>query len=247
MIGSVVSFEGVADEYDAARPSYPAEVLDALGPLSGLRVLDVGAGTGIATRGLLAREAEVTALDTGAALLRRARSHTPGLAAVVADGAVLPVRSTSVVLVCFAQSWHWLDDATRVGEAHRVLRPGGRWAAWWSHARADDESWFDDYWTVIECNCPGTHRTQRDIDWGRTLAAPGRFSAPARVTAPWTRRTSVDAWMTDQASHSYVAGLLPAAKRRRVLGDLRAILEEQFPDGAVSVSYETWLWIATRL
>lgn len=246
MIASVVSFEGVAGEYDVARPSYPDEVLDSLDPLCGLRVLDVGAGTGIATRGLIGRESEVVAVDVGAEVLRRARSHSPQLAAVVADGAVLPVRAMSADLVCFAQSWHWLDESTRVAEAHRVLRPGGRWAAWWSHARADGEEWFDDYWAVIESTCPGTHRAQRDIDWGSTLAAPGRFEVPVRVTVPWVRKVAVDTWMTDQASHSYVAGLAPA-DRSRALSELRAILEERFPSGAMSVNYETWLWVATRI
>jgi len=109
----------------------------ALGPLAGIRVLDVGAGTGIATRALIARHANVIAIDPGRELLRRAMTHTEGLLTVVADGAALPVRSNVVDLVCFAQSWHWLDPSTRVAEIHRVLRPNGRWAGWWSHARAD--------------------------------------------------------------------------------------------------------------
>jgi ubiquinone/menaquinone biosynthesis C-methylase UbiE len=57
IMAGVASFEAVADEYDAARPSDPDEVFDALGPLEGLRVLDVGAGTGLATRALIARRA----------------------------------------------------------------------------------------------------------------------------------------------------------------------------------------------
>ena len=36
----------------------PDRVFDALGPLVGLRVVDVGAGTGIATRALIARGAD---------------------------------------------------------------------------------------------------------------------------------------------------------------------------------------------
>lgn len=55
MMAGVVSLDAAADENDAARPSYPRPVLDALGKLDGLRVLDIGAGTGIATRPLLAR------------------------------------------------------------------------------------------------------------------------------------------------------------------------------------------------
>lgn len=245
IIAGVASFEAVADEYDAARPSYPDEVFDALGPLEGLRVLDVGAGTGIATRALIARRAQVVAVDPGRAVLGRATARTGGLVAVVADGAVLPVRRGEIDLVCFAQAWHWLDESLRVAEAHRVLRSGGRWAGWWSHARADGEPWFDRYWAEIERACPCTHRDQRDTDWGESVSVPGRFAVGARVTVPWVREISVTEWMTDQASHSYVVGL-PEVPRAELLNGLRAILDEQFPDGAMSVHYETWLWIATR-
>lgn len=241
----MTSFEAVADEYDAARPSYPAGVFDALGPLAGLVVLDVGAGTGIATRELIARQAKVVAVDLGRQMLRRARARTAALPSVVADGAVLPLGSRSADLICFAQSWHWLDEASRVDEAHRVLRPGGRWAGWWSHARADGETWFDRYWAAIERSCPVTHRGQRDIDWGDTIETPGRFEVGERVTIPWIRHTSVEHWITDQASHSYIVGL-STAERTRLLRELRTILEAQFPDGRVSVHYESWLWIASR-
>lgn len=241
----MASFETVASEYDAARPTYPDGVYDSLGPLDGLNVLDVGAGTGIATRALIARGAQVVAVDPGREVLRRAANRTPDLAAVVADGAVLPVRSSTVDLVCFAQAWHWLEEAPRVGEVHRVLRPGGRWAGWWSHARADHDDWFDRYWSVIERSCPGTHRAQRDIDWGLTVATPGRFVVDDRRTIPWIREVSVDDWMTDQASHSYVIALRDGP-RADLLRALRRILDTQFPNGSMAVPYETWLWIATR-
>ena len=242
---SMASFETVADEYDAARPSYPAGVFDALGPLEERLVLDVGAGTGIASRQLLTRGALVIAIDPGTGVLARATARTAGLMAVAADGAVLPVRTGLADLVCFAQAWHWLDPSTRVGEAHRVLRAGGRWAGWWSHARADGETWFDAYWSVIEGACPGTHRGQRDTDWGATVEDAELFEVHDRVVVPWTREINVDGWMTDQASHSYIAAL-PGADRARLLADLRTVVEARFSDGSMSVRYETWLWIATK-
>ena len=246
MMTAVATFEAVADEYDSARPSYPNAVFDVLGPLDGLRVLDVGAGTGIATRELIARRACVIAVDPGREVLGCAAARTSGLNAVVADGACLPIHSNAVDMVCFAQSWHWLDASTRVAEAHRVLRPGGRWAGWWSHARADGQPWFEAYWSAIEHSCPGTHRGQRDTDWGLTVAAPGMFEVGDRLTVQWVREVSVDEWMTDQSSHSYVAAL-PEDSRTALLSELRTIVLDEFPAGPLHVPYETWQWVATRI
>jgi SAM-dependent methyltransferase len=241
----VPALEAVASEYDKGRPAYPAGVYNALGPLEGLTVLDVGAGTGIATRQLLQRRARVVAVDRGEHILEKAVARTRGLAAIIADGLHLPVRDQTVDLVCFAQAWHWLDSATRVGEMHRVLRPGGRWAGWWSHARADSKAWFDAYWSAIEAGCPGTHRDQRDTDWGRTVDDPGMFKVASRVVVPWTRTVSTDEWFIDQASHSYVAALGTVA-RDALLSELRRIVEAEFGDATMTVPYETWLWTATK-
>lgn len=241
----MASFDPVADDYDLARPSYPPAVFDALGELGALRTLDIGAGTGIATRELVARGARVVAVDPGNDMLRRAVLRTPGLQAVVADGAQLPVPDSSIDLVTFAQAWHWLDPNRRVAEMHRVLRPEGRWAAWWSQARADSQSWFDTYWTLIEQQCPGTHRGQRDTDWGATIASTGSFTVEPKVIVPWTRELTVDDWINDQASHSYVLALTEES-RSLLLTQLRSIVAEAFPGGTMSVPYETWLWLATR-
>jgi hypothetical protein len=60
----MVRFEAIGDEYDAARPSYPQRVYEALGPLAGRLVLDVGAGTGIPTRHLKSRSRRRIASST---------------------------------------------------------------------------------------------------------------------------------------------------------------------------------------
>jgi SAM-dependent methyltransferase len=241
----VVSFESVVDEYEQGRPTYPAGVYDALGSIEGLRVLEGGAGTGIATRELLRRGARVVPFDVGPDILGRAVRRSPGLAAVVADGARLPFRDGCADLTCFAQSWHWLDPDRRCQEAARVLAPRGRWAGWWSHARADGQPWFESYWSALE-SASVARKEHREIDWGDGLARSGVFHVEDRVTVPWVREVSVDHWLTDQASHSYVAALDTAA-RGALMVELRHIVTDAFPTGAMDVPYETWLWIARPL
>lgn len=237
------TFSTVADEYDRGRPDHPAAVFDALGPLSGLLVADVGAGTGIATRPLLARGAKVVAIDPSEPMLARAVARSPGLAAVIADGARLPFPDQALDLMTFGQSWHWLDPGRRCGEVHRVLRPGGRWAAWWTHARG--APWLDSYWDLVERACPGVLRVQRDIDWGRDVAASGRFSIEPRIDVAWTRTMPIAQQLTENASHSHIAALA-ANERHTLLGALRATYEAAFPDGTMTIPLETWLWIGTR-
>ena len=127
-----------------------------------------------------------------------------------------------------------------------MLHGHGRWAGWWSHARADGEGWFDEYWSAIERACIGTHRSQRDTDWGATIAASGLFDVAERVTVPWLREISIEDWLTDQVSHSYVAAL-PPGQRRDLVMRLEAVLDEEFSNGFMAVPYETWLWIAHAL
>ena len=242
----VVSFDGVVDEYDSARPSYPDGVYEALGPLDGVLVVEGGAGTGLATRALIERGAHVIPFDAGVTILARAARRTPDLTAVVADGAWLPFRDRCADLMCFAQAWHWLAPDRRCSEAARVLRPGGRWAGWWSHARADGEDWFDSSWSAIEAACPGVHRDQRDIDWGTDLTNSGLFTVDRRVDVPWERRIDNATWLTDLSSHSYITAM-EAPERDRLLATVRRTIDQAFPAGEMRVAYNTRLWIAHLL
>jgi trans-aconitate methyltransferase len=98
----VRAFDAAAEEYDAARPSYPAGlyalVESRCGGLAAKTVADGGAGTGVVTRQLIDRGARVVPFDPGAGMLRRAVTRTPGLRAVVADAAAVPLRSQCIAI-----------------------------------------------------------------------------------------------------------------------------------------------------
>ena len=118
-------FDSVVGDYDAGRPPYPPQLYDAVEELSGLRlrgatVVDVGAGTGIAARGLRERGAYVVALDRGARMLGQLRVRDPGVPAAQADGGDLPVRAGAADLVTYAQTWHWLAPDGELAEPYLV-------------------------------------------------------------------------------------------------------------------------------
>ncbi len=244
-------FDPLAQDYDAARPSYPDAIYqaleDAAGPLAGKLVLDGGAGTGIATRQLAGRGARTVGLDIGEQMLRRAQARSPGSCFLLADGNTLPLRDGCVDLVCFAQSWHWFDHDRATSEVARVLRPGGHWAAWWNQEWAEGEEWFDAYQAELEAACRDYVRPRhRDPRWAHErLARGGRFEPASQVLVGWTWRLGLDRWLAYERSKSYV-GELPPAARERLLARIAGIARARFPDGRMAVPYRTRLVLARR-
>jgi SAM-dependent methyltransferase len=244
-------FDHVAAAYDAHRPDYPAQLYDtlesALGqPLLRADVCDVGAGTGIATRALAGRGAKVVAVDPGPGVLAvlRARS-TSRVRLVVGDGNALPVRDDAFDLVTYAQSWHWTDPARSVPEAARVLHDRGVLALFWNLLETEGLPWWDRFAAECERLCDSWDRRTRDIDWGADLAASPEFRWVSEVEIPWTRETTVEDFVADYTSHSYIADL-PAETGTQLLDGLRAGLLDASPDGRLRLRYVTRTWVARR-
>ena len=208
-------------------------------------MLDVGAGTGIATRALAGRGAKVVAVDPGPGVLSVLRARSTSRVPVVGDGNALPLRDAAFDLVTYAQSWHWTDPERSVPEAARVLHDRGVLAVFWNLLMADGFSWWDRFAGSCERLSISYDRRTRDTDWGTALEASGLFRWVRRVEIPWTRELSVDAFVADYSSHSYVADLSPD-DQALVLGQLRDDLSELFPDGVAQLPYVTRTWVARR-
>jgi len=160
-------FDVIATDYDEVRPTYPDEIYDAidrLHPLRASRVLDLAAGTGVATRQLLDRGANVVAVDPGVPMLQQLRRRTPQVPVVIARAEQLPFGEAGFDLLCCATGWHWVDVAKAVAEARRVVRHGGLIALWWANHRRDDAIEWEraqgavhDRWMLKGGSRPPTH------------------------------------------------------------------------------------------
>jgi len=115
-------------------------LLGAIGPVAGLRVLELGCGHGDLTLQLLERGASVVAIDISAGMVdvtrERAKRFRPGAdlearAAPVEDSGV---EAASVDLVTGKWILHHVDLAAAAREVHRVLRPEGRGVFFENHA-----------------------------------------------------------------------------------------------------------------
>ena len=125
-------------EYDAGRPDYPDRVYDllvercGLGP--GARVLEIGPGTGIATRHLLAAGADVVAVEPDPALGAYLVDTNAGrpLQVIPSTFEDADLVDSDFELVTAATAFHWVDRGVGLTKVGRVVRPGGWVALWWT-------------------------------------------------------------------------------------------------------------------
>jgi SAM-dependent methyltransferase len=126
------TFDRDAALYDRARPGYPDQLFDDLFVIAGLksdaRVLEIGCGTGQATRPLARRGCRLVCVELGpnlAAVARRNLAEFPHVEVVTAAFETWDSPAANFDLVFAATSWHWLDPAVRYEKAARLLKPGG--------------------------------------------------------------------------------------------------------------------------
>lgn len=129
----MLDYDDEAERYDDTRGGQPraeaAAALSRLLPDRARLVLDVAGGTGIVSALLTSDQVSVLVCDTAHGMLLRASKRLPGRA-LRADATRLPIADASADAVTTVWLLHLIDppsvEAT-VGEAARVLRPGGRY------------------------------------------------------------------------------------------------------------------------
>jgi len=167
---TATAFSGAATVYEQSRPGYPPEALTWLGEHLGLgpgrKVLDLAAGTGKLTRGLLALGATVIAMEPVEAMRATLAEAVPGAIVVAGVAQVMPLGTGTVDALTVAQALHWFATEDAVAEMHRVLGAGLGWR--WC---GTDE--------ISRTRC----RQRCSVSWIRGAATP-RQRPPVRGVAP---------------------------------------------------------------
>jgi SAM-dependent methyltransferase len=244
-------FGEVADQYDRARPSYPAALVDDLVAADVQRVLDVGCGTGIAARLFIARGCDVIGVEPDERMAAVARRH--GVDVDVTTFERWEARGQPFDLVTAGQSWHWVDPDVGPALAASVLRPGGRLALFWNLTvhDADVAALFHDVYTqyapslLDDSVALGTILPGEGLDFGfmASIDASGRFEPAAARTYERRETHTTEEWIDQVATHSDHR-LLDADVRTALFRALASALHDF--GGVISVLYVSPLITAVR-
>ncbi|MGW7072345.1 class I SAM-dependent methyltransferase [Streptomyces sp. NPDC054855] len=127
-----LSFGSTAETYERFRPGYPVELFDRVMAYAGRPVrtaLEIGAGTGKATRLFARRGVAVTATDPDGEMLAELRKHVPARVRTV-QAAFEGLRAGDKYgLVYAAAALHWTKPEGRWSRVAALLEPGGVFAS----------------------------------------------------------------------------------------------------------------------
>ena len=237
------SFDRHAELYDRVRPSYPEALVDAvIARAPGKRALEVGAGTGKATRLFATRDLAITALEPGPAMAAVLRANVPAVTIVESrfEDFDAPDRFD---LVYAAQAFHWVDETTGYPHAARL----GRVLAVITNERQPDdpdlraeldaayERHFPLSWQKGRPTTPEASRAH----WIPKFDRSGAFEPVEVIEEPWVSHHSTQDYL-DLLSTSSDHAVHPDP--RPLYDAIRTAIDRR--GGAIDIPYLTMAFVA---
>jgi SAM-dependent methyltransferase len=202
------SFGAAAADYDRYRPRYPDQLVDdVIATVSGRRVLEVGAGTGIATVAFAARGMAMTCVEPDPAMAARLSAKLGADADVQVEvatfeqwSAARPAGALGFDALISGQAWHWTDPRTRWADAGAAVRSGGVIALFWNEDHHADPRVSEAFTTAYE---------RRGIDVRSVRQQPAPSSDPDKIVDQerldgWPEvHAEADEYFTNLRKHQY--------------------------------------------
>ncbi len=217
-------------------------------------LLDVGCGTGIASRQFQAAGCRVLGVEPDERMAEVAR-RLGGTEVDTATFEAWDPAGRKFDAVVAGQAWHWLDPVAGAAKAARILRPGGRLAAFWNVFQLPRE--------VAEAFAAACRQAAPDVPFlAQAVAEPAldgyqplfvkaidgmraadAFGEPERWRFDWDWTYTRDAWL-DQMPTQGAFTRLPPEKLAQVLEGVGTAIDGL--GGSFTMRYTTVAVTATR-
>ena len=149
-------------------------------------MLDLAAGTGKLTAGLLRTGAEVVAVEPDTAMLTELLRALPAARVLAGTAEHVPLTDGSVDAVLVGQAMHWFDLDRAVPEMARVLTPGGVVGGLWNR-QDDGVPWVRGFHEIAR----GETAVSRRKGFDRLDLGP-HFPVLERATFPHSQRRTAE-------------------------------------------------------
>lgn len=240
------AFDHCAADYARFRPPYPDALFEALPNGCGQWAVDIGAGTGIFSRGLVSRGWRTVAVEPSLAMLGEIE---PGdrVLQVASTAEATGIADTAIDLVVCAQSFHWFNPPYALAEIGRILKPGGLLLLVWNNRDLSRSRFVMDFEALVAQFNPSYRREYRQQDWAGKIATAGGFSLAEHRQYQHDWSMSADDFVGFTRSVSYIRNVLSRENRPLFERALRELIATHFGNGQINIPLRTDAWFATRL
>lgn len=230
------NFGVLSTEYHTARRGYPPELFEYLKSLvktEGKKVLDVGCGTGIATRQLKEVGFDVNGSDKDETMVKVALENSPDISYIVAPADKLPFESETFDVVTIFTAFHWFAHEKAVEEMKRVLKPGGVLFAALKDNRTNPKTAHirKEYRAILHKYVGDRYNSANKYNPGPLLKKCNLKNIEEK-SFPIDELYTVEEALTLIKSLSFW-NLVPDEKKPEMLGELKAHYEKYLVDGMV--------------
>ena len=241
------TFDRVPDLYDAHRPGYPEEMIQEVIRFSGIpehgKILEIGCGTGQATKPFAERGYTMTCLDPGPATAEKAREkfkHCPDINIVTDTFEAWPPAGGPYDLLIAATSFHWVAAGIRFTKSAQLLRPGGTLALLYNSHVAKNAGFFLEAQAVYDRLTPGLRaKKTKPQEEPETEEGMELFEKPVIKFYDWEKQFSADDYVRHLGTFSDHISL-PEAQREELFRELRALINGKY-NGSVTKCYKSEL------
>ncbi len=237
MSGRALSFGANAQAYERFRPGYPESLLELVMTYAGRPIrtaLEIGAGTGKATRLFAQQVATLTATDPDGAMLAELRKHVPANVKVVqAAFEDLPPGQT-YGLVYAAAALHWTSPQDRWSRMAALLEPGGVFASFGGPIRLADPAVEEavraaraPFLDSDEIPSPDATPAEQEMQWPGTELQQSPWFADVEQSVIERRLTMSARDFVGHLSTISAYLQLPVAQQEQVYGRIMLVLPEK--------------------
>ncbi|TYB39571.1 class I SAM-dependent methyltransferase [Micromonospora sp. AP08] len=247
-----LSFGAMAEAYERFRPGYPAALLDMVLTYAGRPVrtaLEIGAGTGKATRLFAGRGLTVTATEPDGAMLAELRRHVPAGVRTVRAAFEDLRPGERYGLVYAAAALHWTKPEGRWSRVAALLEPGGVFASFGGPVGLADPAVEEavraaraPFLASDDVPSPDGTPPEQDMQWPGTELQRSEWFADVRQSVIKRRETMTARDYVGLLSTVSAYLVLPAADREEVYRRILRVLPE-----AVEVAADITVHLARRL
>ncbi|MFJ5924375.1 class I SAM-dependent methyltransferase [Kitasatospora sp. NPDC092948] len=242
MSTSAQSFGSAARLYDAVRPTYPARAVAWAVGAGPVRVLDLGAGTGLLAGALHAAGHEVIAVEPDERMRAVAAERYSGVQVLAGSAEDIPLPDGSVDAVVVGQAYHWFTPQDALPQIHRVLRRDGVFAALWN-IRDDRTPWVSALSAVVGHEGYGLESAWQYGPVTPWFTEPERGLTEHTVTVPTDRLID----LVRSRSSYLTADAAEQARLDREIGELAATDPALAGRDSVEMPYRTCVYRMRRV